>query len=250
MKHKPSVFSLSILGFFLTIIFFAPAYAKDNIVLNTTASPPLSTPEGTGINDMRLFEIFKRANIGLEIEYLPAERALINANEGINDGTFLRIPGLSRSYPNLIQVPEVFMDYEFVAISKNQKFRVDGWESLRPYNLGIITGWKIVEDNTGNAKTVTKAENVEQLFQLLKLNRVDIIIFEKLRGLIALQKYQIEGAVILQPPVIRKPMFMYMNIKHKNLIPKISDALRASKADGTHERLQREALKPFMLPTY
>ncbi len=238
------------LVFTLTLVtgFDNAARAKDALVLNTTVSIPLSTEEGTGISDLRLYEVFRRMKTDIKIRYLPAERALINADMGIDDGTFLRIAGLSSSYPNLVAVPESFMDFEFVAIGKDDKFVPSGWDSLTPYDLGIITGWKVVEDNTKNAKSVTKANNVEQLFKLLEFNRVDIIIYEKLRALFALQENPVEGAVIMEPPLVRKPMFLYMNTKHIDLIPEIAVALRASKADGTHDRLQEQALQQFQTP--
>jgi len=86
------------------------------------------------------------------------------------------------------------------------------------------------------------------LFQLLSLNRVDLIIYEKLRALVALQERPVEDAVILEPPLVRKPMFLYLNVKHSDLVPKIAAALRSSKADGTHERLQIQALQRYHPP--
>ena len=224
-----------------------PVYARDSLVLNTTVSIPLSNMEGTGITDLQLKEVFSRADIGLEIEHLPAERALINANEGIDDGTFLRVSGLGNSYANLVEVPESFMDFEFVAISKNPDIEINGWESLAPYRIGIITGWKIVENNTGNME-VTKVSNVDQLFQLLNLDRAEIVIYEKIRAMIALKNKPVAGAVILQSPLVKKPMYLYLNIKHKNLIQKIAGAIRSSKSDGTHDQLFNLALEPYLKP--
>jgi polar amino acid transport system substrate-binding protein len=243
---KCSAFFAAVLISVGAVIFNGPAQAQETLVLNTIKSEPLSNTERTGVSDLRLQEVFKRANIRLEIEHLPAERALINANKGIDDGIFLRISGLSRFYPNLIKVPESFMVYKFVAISKNPDVRIDGWESLLPYSLGVVVGWKIVEENTRNAKTITKVTSADQLFRLLELNRADLVIYEKLHALVALQKYPVEGAVILEPPIAQKPMFLYLNVKHKGLIPRIVGALRASKADGTHERLRRQALQPYL----
>ncbi|MEH6405557.1 MAG: transporter substrate-binding domain-containing protein [Sneathiella sp.] len=224
------------------------ALADETLVLNTTVSVPLSNKSITGVTDLQLAEVFKRAGIAMEIEHLPAERSLINADKGIDDGTFLRVSGLNRIYQNLVEVPESFMDFEFVAMSKNGKINIQNWESLQPYSLGIINGWKIVEENTKNAKTVTTVQNVDQLFRLLELDRADIIIYEKLRALVALGKNPIENVVILEPAIVQKPMFLYLNKKHEHLIPKIVDALRSSKADGTHEFLMNKALKPYLDP--
>lgn len=246
--YKSQVCWVATLALSLVSVLADAAFAQDTLVLNTTVSEPLSNREGTGVTDLQLREVFKRAQIDLVIEHLPAERALINANTGIDDGTFLRISGLSDTYSNLIMVPESFMDFEFVAISNGKKIVPDGWASLDPYYLGVITGWKIVEDNTGNSKGVTKVDTVDHLFQLLSHNRVDLIIYEKLRALVALQERPVEDAIILEPPLVRKPMFLYLNVKHSDLVPKIAAALRASKADGTHDRLQIQALQRYQPP--
>lgn len=75
----------------------------------------------------------------------------MNANEGIEDGDALRIAGLTKLYPNLIQVPEVVTKVDFV---------------------GIVRGHKIAEMNTVGCKTVTAADTVEQLFTLLENGRL------------------------------------------------------------------------------
>ncbi|KAE9628646.1 substrate-binding periplasmic protein [Parasedimentitalea maritima] len=235
-----------IAAFALSLVFVlaGPVSAKDTLVLNTW-TVPLSNSEGAGATDLQLQEVFKRAQIGLVIEHLPAERALINANSGVDDGTFLRVAGLDKTYSNLIMVPESFMDLEFIVISKDKDVVPNGWGGLDQYHIGIITGWKIVEDNTVNAKSVIRVDTVDQLFQLLSLNRVDLVIYERLRTRVALREKPVEGAVVLEPALVRKPMYLYLHVKNSNLVPKIVEALRASKADGTHERLRAQAVRPY-----
>jgi len=223
------------------------APAKQTLVLNTTStSIPLSNAQGTGVSDVLVAEVFKRLNVGFKIAPMPAERALINANKGIDDGTFLRVSGMDIKYQNLVKVPESFLDYEFVAISKNQNIPIKGWESLRGHSLGIITGWKIVELKTKTIKEVTAVQNVKQLFRLLELDHSEVVIVEKRRAMVALQQTPIDGAVILHPPMETKPVFLYLNTKHKHLVSKIAAVLRAMKLDGTHGRLMKRAMKPYV----
>ena len=56
--------------------------------------------------------------IEISIIFVPAERALRNVNDGIEDGNFLRIAGMSDKYPELVQVPEKLVVWEFVAFSR------------------------------------------------------------------------------------------------------------------------------------
>jgi len=81
-------------------------------------SPLFQTPDETGIIDLVLKEAFRRVVIEISIIFVPAERALRNVNDGIEDGNFLRIAGMSDKYPELVQLPEKLVVWEFVAFSR------------------------------------------------------------------------------------------------------------------------------------
>jgi polar amino acid transport system substrate-binding protein len=93
----------------LISIFPHPVRADDEttIVLNTTGNAPLNTPDQQGFVDLVATEAFRRIGVTVKTVKLPAERGLINANQGIHDGEMLRVGGLEKIYPNLIMVPEV-----------------------------------------------------------------------------------------------------------------------------------------------
>ena len=98
------------------------------LVLNDTNEPPFTTPDGQGFLDAVAGEAFRRAGVKLRLVKLPAERGLINANAGTEDGDLTRIAGLDTQYPNLVRVPEKLIDYEFTAFSKNAALPVT-WEA-------------------------------------------------------------------------------------------------------------------------
>ena len=77
------------------------------LVLNDINEPPYTNTERTGFLDIIATEAFRRAGLELRLVKLPAERALLLANNGIEDGDLTRIPGLETQYPNLIRVPQV-----------------------------------------------------------------------------------------------------------------------------------------------
>jgi len=242
MKRLPMFALISLFTIVLMGLNTHSVNAQEKLILNTTVSEPLSNTQGVGVTDLLLREAFKRANINMEITYVPAERALLNANKGFDDGTFLRISGMEKNYVNLVAVPESVLTFDFVAISKNSKIKPISWDSIKPFSVGIITGWKIAEENTTKVAMLTKVSLPGQLFQLLKLNRTDLIIYEKLRAQVALQRTPILSAKILTPPLAKRSMFLYLNKKHQPLIDRIAVALRAMKKDGTHERLIAQGL--------
>ncbi len=215
------------------------------LAINTTGEPPLSNADRTGFHDLLTIEAFSRLGIEITIPRLPAERALINADRGIDDGNLPRIAGLDAIYPNLIMVPESIMDYEFVAFSRHVEFSTTGWETLKPYNVAIIIGWKILEKNVVGVQSLTKVKNQNQMFSLLKLDRADVVIYEKWQGLQTAKAMGITDIHVLQPPLAQRKMFMYLHKKHADLVPKVAAALKQMKVDGTYQRIFDQSLKPL-----
>lgn len=102
----------------------------------------MHTEQLTGFVDLVLAKAYERIGYKLDIIKIENENALISANKGVVDGLSQRIAGLTKHYPNLIRVPEKFLDWQFVAFSKQNINASEGWNSLVPYTTAIITCWK------------------------------------------------------------------------------------------------------------
>ena len=220
----------------------ASAETPSSLRIVSDEIPPLSTREHTGFEDLLAKEIYRRIGIEIEITLLPAQRVLTNANAGIDDGIHARIGGLAERYPNLVQFEEPTMDVEYVAFSRRRDIEIAGWDSFRPYNVGIITGWKILEWNIKTAKSLTKVGTVEQLFQILDAGRVDVVVYTRWGGLYEIRELALEDVRILEPPLAAREIFSYLHKKHKHLIPRASAALREMKRDGTYQRIFDQTL--------
>lgn len=230
---------LNILLFFCS----SSVYSIEIIVLNTAGGPPLNDSKLSGFIDRITLEAFKRINVKLETVSLPAERALINANSGIIDGDISRIAGLNNKYKNLVQVNEKIMNWEFVAYS-NKNINLDaGWNSLIPYSVSIINGWKILEKNVPSEVELTKVKNPQQLFSMLKSQRSDLIIYEKWSGRYYLKTKKITDIHLVTPALIVKEMFIYLHRRHNKLIVKLAVSLKNMKNDGTYQKIMLETLK-------
>lgn len=203
-----------------------------DIKLNTAFAPPVKT-----LFEQVMQEAFKRNGLNVTVQAPPAERALQQANDGIDDGDGPRIAGLSSKYPNLIQVPEKVIDTEFVAFTKNATMEAKGWDSVKQYRVGIITGWKILEDNLAGSQALEKVANSEALFKLLANDRIDVAVIGKLDGMAAIRQLGLTDVHAVSPPLEIKPMYLYLNKKHEALVPKIDAGLKEMKSDGTYQKL-------------
>ncbi|MBI5556467.1 MAG: transporter substrate-binding domain-containing protein [Deltaproteobacteria bacterium] len=215
------------------------------LVLNTSAFPPVTSYDKSGFLDLLYQELFARLGIAFEIQILPAERCLQNANAGIDDGDTCRIAGLDNTYTNLVRTTEAVMGYEMVVFSRERDFPVTGPESLAPYALGIVTGWKILERATGEHPARISVDTIDQLFMMLDQGRIEIALIDRLVGLDAVKRLGIKGIRILSPPLLTGDWFLYLHKKHQSLIPRIDGELRKMKQDGSYGRIHRQVLDRY-----
>lgn len=215
--------------------------AAKSITLSASDAFPYSTPDNKGVADLIVLEVLKREGISGTILYAPSERSLINANEGVVDGEFLRIAGLESNYKNLVMVPEYICENEFAAFSKTP-LNVSDWSSLNPYNVGFITGWKILETNITSARSITKVKNDQALFDLLLNDRADLVVFERLRGEAYLKANRIHGVKVNLPVLAKRKMYLYLHSRNAHMVPRLAKALRKMKQDGTVRRISDSVL--------
>jgi len=234
----------------LCCIFFATllpseVISRETLVFSAAASSPHHNENGTGFLDMLEREVLNRIGYDVVFEFLPAERALINSNKGVTDGEAERVKGISKYYTNLIRVDEPIMNWSFVAFTHRSDIVINGWESIQPYSVGLINGWKIFERNTKDALVQTKVKDIHVLFTLLKNKRADLVLIEAWQGLDYLSKHPLANIKMLSPSILEKEQFIYLHKKHANLVPKISSTLKKMKNDGTYQKIFEQVLTPL-----
>ncbi len=231
----------------LTLLFILinPVFAQNPLFIGSPFEPPISSPDQQGIVDRIILQAF--AKIGREalITRLPAERSLLVAAQGINDGDLIRVEGLQRQYPNLIQVPEKLIDFEFVAFSKAAQVSVRDWDDLSPYSVGIVRGWKILQEKAAGA-LLTQVDSLALLFTLIEKGRADLVIYERLAGLQAIQSLQLKDIQQVEPPLETQSMYLYLHKRHKTLVAPLVEALRSMKRDGSYQLIIAEGLQPLI----
>jgi len=222
-----------------------PACAGPTLVINSSYLAPLTSPAHDGVMDRFYAELGRRTGIDFVIQLLPAERCLLNADAGIDDGDVGRIAGLDARYPNLVRVAEPVMSFQLSAFSRSARFRVDGPDSFQGHMVGIVTGWKILEQKTSGLASVVKLESQEQLFSMLDKDRIDVALIEKSMGLYAIKSMKLNGIAVLHPALVEGEWFLYLNKKHQALLPELNAAIRQMKKDGSYQRIFASALKAY-----
>ena len=223
-----------------------PAAAADDgvLVLNDTNAPPYTNETRTGFIDLVADEAFRRAGLRYELVTLPAERALRLADAGKIDGEIVRVGGLEAVYPNLLRVPEPISEVVFSAFGRTEGARAD-LEALKSRPVGLIRGWKIFEQAMAGSTTVVTANDPQQLFRLLTLGRVEAALYEGNMGVALAMALSLNGVYRLRPDLARRDVYTYLHRRHAAEVPRLAEALRAMKRDGTYARIQREVLGPY-----
>lgn len=229
---------------FFLLAAWLPAHA-DTLRLNSGVGAPYFQPDKKGFLDLLVPEIFRRIGIeAVAVQYAASERAMINANNGIDDGVAMRIAGLEKIYPNLMRVNEKVIDNEFVAYATRVELATTGFDVFKDYHVGYISGWKVFESALPSDTAVTRAKDAAQLFTLLANNRADMVLFERWQGNHILQERGIK-AHMLRPPLVSTEMFMYLHKRHAHLLDAAARALRAMKADGSYQRIAAQSLPDY-----
>lgn len=229
-------------------LYSVQSLSSQNIVLtlNSTTKEPLSTASQDGFLDLIAKEALGRLGVKLKTTVLPAERALIDANAGILDGELSRVPGIDKIYTNLLFIPESLLDLEFTVFSINKTSIEPGWKGLENSSVSFLNGWKILEINVPNTAEIIKSKTPTQLFNLLKLDRVDYIIYERWSGTILAKSMNIKGVTVLQPPLAVRGMHIYLHKKHRELVAPLTQVIKTIKQDGTYQKIYNQKLKAIV----
>jgi polar amino acid transport system substrate-binding protein len=210
----------------LTSSFAAEAAAAEVITISHLEGDPLRQ---SGFEIMR--EAYRRLGIEAQPLYLPNERALRAAESGETDADVMRIAGIEAAHPGLIRVPERLLSVELLAFTTGLSFKVEGWESLRPYTLCVLRGLKVVEAAT-QGMNVQSANTVEGLVRALRAGRCEATVLDDPIWL-EIDRLHAGPMRALEPPVATMPLFHYVNRRHAELVPRLAEKLREMRADGT-----------------
>lgn len=190
-------------------------------------------------------EAYQRIGIQIQTKTFPAERALFKSNNGDVDGEVCRIQGIESTYPNLMMVPVVVNMFEGVVFTKDITFPVTGWDSLKPYKIGIRIGTKFAEQGTKGMSVESVSDN-EQLFLKLDAGRTDVVVASRLEGLEQLTQLQLKGITVLEPPLVTVNLYHYLHKKHAALIPAITKTLQEMEAEGQIQAIREQAIEELL----
>jgi ABC-type amino acid transport substrate-binding protein len=191
--------------------------------------------------------VYARLGIAVEFIDMPAQRALVESSSGKVDGAVQGIAKVQDQYPTLLMVKPAINTIEPSAFVSRLRIEVLGWGSIRRYRVGIVRGVGSSEDGTRGMPHVTAFASLDPLMEALAANRVDVAVSDSFSGLAAVRKLGLRGKVsMLSPPLQRIDVYHFLNIRHRELLPRVEDAIAAMQASGELEALRRKLVYEYV----
>ncbi|MCP4690797.1 MAG: amino acid ABC transporter substrate-binding protein [Desulfobacterales bacterium] len=181
---------------------------------------------------------YQRIGIRAETKWLPGARALRMANDGEVDGAQLRVAGIRKKFTNLLMVPVPVYETDIVVFTRDATFPVDGWDSLKPYRIGVPGGYTAILDNVRGFNIWTV--NYVQIFKMLDTNRVDIGVVDRFNGMVTINHLGLKGVGVLEPPLSTIQFYNFLHKKHQDLLPRITASLQGMKEEGEIRRIWKK----------
>jgi len=201
---------------------------------------------GTTLVPQRVIrEAYRRLGYEIEIYYLPGERAIHSANNGMVDGELYRIA--KEMYQNLIIVPVPICYIKHSVFTKNANFQPDGWESLKPFSAISLRGYKYAEKKLKeHGIRYHLVNDFNKMLELLEEGRYDIGLMNMLDGLKAMKSLGIKDIKALEPPLDSLPLYHFLHRKNKELVPLIGEKLKALKEEGFVKDVENQVLSELL----
>ena len=218
-------------------MFSAAAQAEDKPLLIASANlPPVVTKTADGYLDRILDEMFARVGLKHRIEIVPGRRGLDGANTGLYDGDAARIDSVGHGFPDLIMLPEPVIPVVFAGQMLTDASAIRTPADFNDYRLGYIRGWKIAERLFADHPDAVAVRNADVLMRMLANHRIDVAFMT-----IAPARHLAKNLGIAPPMAtefrVQRDLFLFLNPRHKALVPDLTAALRAMKADGTYDTI-------------
>lgn len=220
----------------ITLLWTNAVYADSVNLIYHTFSPyefkSKGKPAGIMVNVVQ--SIFKKADIPLELKFMPFKRALQQVKRGENDGLFIlyktneRMEYFDYTEP-LLNSPLVFF------VRKDSNIRFEKLSDLKGLKIGIMRGYTYGAkfDNYPDY-TLEPADSHESNLKKLMMGRTDAYICDKLVGISTALKENIMSE-LKTLPVPLKVMTLYMVFtkgKHQDLIDKINPIIKSMTNSG------------------
>lgn len=181
-------------------------------------------------------EIYERVGLEVQFIYRPGLREMCDANDMVIDGCGARSLVAISGYPNLLPVNESLVELEYLALTRTDT-HVAGLEDLKGRKVAVLR-------SDVYATNMMEKAGCETVFVNSTKNGMDMLLEHRIEALISdtatnmvLEKSIPWERINVSAPLSAVKLYHAINRQHALLIPKLEQAIRSMKSDGTLKQL-------------
>ena len=184
--------------------------------------------------------------LGIKVNFIavPGARALSMWNSGQLDAIAAKI--IDSGLPDSVKVNVPIVFEEVVVFATKKNVTVDGFDSLKPYVVGYVSGITYLEDRLKNIPQRETAPGLESMFRKLEAGRTDVAVDSRF-SFCLVHKLGLNDIRILEPSLEKRLGYHFLHKRHQRLVPAIEAVLRNMEKEGSIKKIQDEIMQDYML---
>jgi len=199
--------------------------SQRQLVIATTDNGPISM-------DRLIYLGLKNINYHVDFTCPIVREGYIQANDGTIDGVISAYPELESHYPNLIKVPTILETIEVIVFAREERdLAINSWEELDGLKVGILEHRTFIPDRLPGGAAVTTKETNRAVLAGVANEEYDVAILSKRKH----ETFGEQEGVVRVGQVAELTEFLYLNAKHKEMIPLmvacLEDMFKSGSAD-------------------
>ncbi len=226
----------------LIILISFSSIAQDNLIFATHTRPPLSLY----LKEV-LIEALQPHSISVEVIEMPGSRVISHVNSGDIDGDIARVGNFKEvsdaNTSNYLRVdePVVLIEIVMITLADKEVTYPISWENINQGNVAFQRGSKTMRKYIDKHNRFATSSSI-QVLEMVANKRVDsAIMFSSVaKDLLNKNSGLQEKLVIQTPAVMSFPLYVYLNQKHAELLPKLENSLRQLKINGIIEKIAQK----------
>jgi len=178
------------------------------------------------------------AGVTFQVESMPHDRSEERLLGGHIDGDIARAPFVYENDDRAIYTNYPILVTTFLIFTKDTSIDPQNIETFRNKSLVISRGNKVVAQwvESNNLKVDSIAGDAHKAFGMIDLDRVDYSIQAEILKVEILDHPYIK---VLPQPLFKTPFYLVLNVKHKDLEPIITSAIKDMAESGRTAKIFR-----------
>lgn len=185
--------------------------------------------------------------LGIKVQAVIAHprRALLHSSSGRTDGELVRVRQVGQEHRSLLRVEVPLVTSRTFAYTNRPELKGKSLDELYLLRAGHVDGARFAAELANRFSEVWTARKPEQLFNMLKYGRVDLVIVSEQTGKQMIEQLDLAGVFALQPTLSEVRYYHYLHERHARLVPEIEAALRKIlnyETDSDNDGLERSGI--------